>query len=222
MAPWIFFLLAILASAEPEPTRQNNQSNLMAAMSDMRRQSYHGFVILLQLLNNTDFLKSTEVTFLMPSDSDLSQADINLGNLQTFVLSHSIPAWLMINHMLRFPNRTMVPSNSQDQVLTITKARGTLGLYVNDARIISPNICQDSRISCHGISNVIKFTDESCSTVILTAKENKEGKQSAGSSFHAMLSHLHAKHSRATENKKKGGGIPFLPLHHQRRTAPLH
>ncbi|VVB15197.1 unnamed protein product [Arabis nemorensis] len=163
VAPLFFFLHTTLAAPAPEPQphpilRQNNQTtDLGSAISDMRRQSYNGFVILLHVLNDTNLFKNAEVTFLMPSDSDLSKADMSQEDLQTFILRHTIPAWLMINHMLRFPNQTLVPSSLPDRMFTITKSGGS-GIFVNNARVVDPNICQNSRISCHGISDVITFT----------------------------------------------------------------
>uniref|UniRef100_A0A0D3E184 FAS1 domain-containing protein n=1 Tax=Brassica oleracea var. oleracea TaxID=109376 RepID=A0A0D3E184_BRAOL len=166
ISPLFFFLLTILASTvtEPRPTpilRHDNQSSdLVSAISDMRRESYYGFVTLLHILNDTDFFRSQEITFLMPNDEDISQADMTRESLETFILRHAIPAWLMINHMLRFPNKTLVPCSIPDRMFTITKSGGS-GLFVNNARIVSPNICQNSRISCHGISNVITFNEDS-------------------------------------------------------------
>ncbi|KAL0642848.1 hypothetical protein Bca4012_041138 [Brassica carinata] len=150
---------------EPRPTpiliRHDNQSSdLVSAISDMRRESYYGFVTLLHILNDTDFFRSQEITFLMPNDEDISQADMTRESLETFILRHAIPAWLMINHMVRFPNKTLVPCSIPDRMFTITKSGGS-GLFVNNARIVSPNICQNSRISCHGISNVITFNEDS-------------------------------------------------------------
>ncbi|CAH2044482.1 unnamed protein product [Thlaspi arvense] len=174
VASLFFFLVATLASVEPRPTpiilRHDNQSSDFAsAISDMRRESYYGFVTLLHILNDTNLFRNQEITFLMPSDDDLSQADMSREDLQTFILRHTIPAWLLINHMLRFPNKTLVPCSIPDKMFTITRSGGS-GLYVNNARIVSPNVCQNSRISCHGISNVISFSEDSSSRVMLSHK----------------------------------------------------
>ncbi|WZZ36891.1 hypothetical protein YC2023_020292 [Brassica napus] len=80
----------------------------------------------------------------MPSDEDLSHAGMSQESLETFILRHRIPAWLMINHMLRFPNKTLVPCSIPDKMFTITKSRGS-GLFLNNARIVSPNICQNQQ-----------------------------------------------------------------------------
>ncbi|KAF3487430.1 hypothetical protein F2Q69_00056225 [Brassica cretica] len=77
-------------------------------------------------------------------------------------------AWLMINHLLRFPNKTLVPCSIPDKMFVITKSGRSGGLYVNNARIVSPNICRNSRVACHGVSNVITFTEDSFSKAILS------------------------------------------------------
>lgn len=172
IAPLFFFFLTILASTEPPHLilrhDNYNQTDLISALADMRRQSYNGFVILLRFLNDTNYFRNTDITFLMPSDNDISHADITPENLETFILKHTIPAWLMINHMLHFPNRTLVPCSLSDKMFTITKSGGS-GIYVNNARIVTPNVCQNSRISCHGISDVITFNQNSMSTKMLSS-----------------------------------------------------
>lgn len=175
MSPFFFFILTVLAvaSTEPRPTpilRHDNQSSdLYSAIADMRRESYYGFAILLHVLNDSNFFRNQEITFLMPSDDDLSQADMSQESLERFIMRHTIPAWLMINHMLRFPNRTLVPCSIPDRMYTITKSGGS-GIFVNNARIVSPNVCQNSRISCHGISNVISFGDDYLPKAMLSPK----------------------------------------------------
>lgn len=173
ITPLFFFFLTILASTDPPHLilrhDNYNQTDLISAMADMRRQSYNGFVILLRFLNDTNYFRNTDITFLMPSDNDISHADIHEDNLESFILRHTIPAWLMINHMLHFPNRTLVPCSLSDKMFTITKTGGS-GIYVNNARIVTPNVCQNSRISCHGISDVITFNQEdSFSTKMLSS-----------------------------------------------------
>ncbi|CAN7080378.1 unnamed protein product [Brassica oleracea var. botrytis] len=174
IAPFLFLFLTVLASTEPPPTpilRHGNQSSdLVSAIADMIRESYNGFgtLLLLHVLNDTNFYNNQEITFLMPSDDHLSQADMSQESLETFILRHTIPAWLMINHLLRFPNKTLVPCSIPDKMFVITKSGRSGGLYVNNARIVSPNICRNSRVACHGVSNVITFTEDSFSKAILS------------------------------------------------------
>ncbi|KAH0855555.1 hypothetical protein HID58_007911 [Brassica napus] len=64
IALFLFSLLTILATTvtEPRPTpilRHDNQSSdLFSAISDMRRESYYGFVTLLHVLNDTNVFKN--------------------------------------------------------------------------------------------------------------------------------------------------------------------
>ncbi|WZZ01269.1 hypothetical protein YC2023_073597 [Brassica napus] len=175
IAPFLFLFLTVLASTEPPPTpilRHDNQSSdLVSAIADMIRESYNGFgtLLLLHVLNDTNFYNNQEITFLMPSDDHLSQADMSQESLETFILRHTIPAWLMINHLLRFPNKTLVPCSIPDKMFVITKSGRSGGLYVNNARIVSPNICRNSRVACHGVSNVITFTEDSFSKAMLSS-----------------------------------------------------
>ncbi|XP_013647305.1 uncharacterized protein LOC106352180 [Brassica napus] len=177
----VFYMLCIIGLASrrglndlPPPTpilRHDNQSSdLVSAIADMIRESYNGFgtLLLLHVLNDTNFYNNQEITFLMPSDDHLSQADMSQESLETFILRHTIPAWLMINHLLRFPNKTLVPCSIPDKMFVITKSGRSGGLYVNNARIVSPNICRNSRVACHGVSNVITFTEDSFSKAILS------------------------------------------------------
>ncbi|RID59579.1 hypothetical protein BRARA_F02800 [Brassica rapa] len=177
----VFYMLCIIGLASrrgfndlPPPTpilRHDNQSSdLVSAIADMIRESYNGFgtLVLLHVLNDTNFYNNQEITFLMPSDDHLSQADMSQESLETFILRHTIPAWLMINHLLRFPNKTLVPCSIPDKMFVITKSGRSGGLYVNNARIVSPNICRNSRVACHGVSNVITFTEDSLSKTILS------------------------------------------------------
>lgn len=193
MSPFFFFILTVLAvaSTEPRPTpilRHDNQSSdLYSAIADMRRESYYGFAILLHVLNDSNFFRNQEITFLMPSDDDLSQADMSQESLERFIMRHTIPAWLMINHMLRFPNRTLVPCSIPDRMYTITKSGGS-GIFVNNARIVSPNVCQNSRISCHGISNVISFGDDYLPKAMLSPKMLSSVRGRINSSRHWKLS----------------------------------
>lgn len=163
MAPWfqwfVLLLLTLLSvvECESQPTNSFNQTDLQAAMSDMRSRSYYGFIILLKILNSQpNSLQNNDLTFLMPSDEQLSQFSITPDELHDFLLSHSIPTPLLLNHLLHFPNGSMVPSSIPSRVISITNS-GRSGLFVNNARIVTPNVCQTSSIRCHGISAALTF-----------------------------------------------------------------
>ncbi|KAI4305666.1 hypothetical protein L6164_029018 [Bauhinia variegata] len=157
MALWLILLIPLLTVADSQPTNGINQTDLQAAMTDMRMRSYYGFVILLKILDSIpNSLQSTDLTFLMPNDEQLSHFSITPGNLHDFILSHSIPTPLALNHLLHFPNGTLVPSSIPSRMIRITNI-GREGMFLNNAKIIIPNVCQSSWIKCHGISAALTF-----------------------------------------------------------------
>ncbi|XP_004491581.1 uncharacterized protein [Cicer arietinum] len=157
MAFWFILLLTLFAVGESQSTTTFNQTDLQTAMSDMRSRSYYGFVILLKILNSQpNSLQNNDLTFLMPNDEDLSKFSISTDELHDFLLSHSIPTPLLLNHLLHFPNGSVVPSGLPNKVISITNS-GRSGLFVNNAKIVTPNVCQSSLIRCHGISAALTF-----------------------------------------------------------------
>ncbi|XAR55277.1 hypothetical protein NMG60_11035308 [Bertholletia excelsa] len=157
MAFWLLILLPLLAVGESQSTNQINQTDLQVAMADMRAKSYNGFVILLKLLTSTiNSLEGGEITFFMPSDTELSTIALTSQHLQDFILSHSIPKALMVEYLLHFPTGALIPSSLPNRMITITN-NGRASLFVNNARIITPNICLNSMVRCHGINKAISF-----------------------------------------------------------------
>ncbi|WJX65073.1 hypothetical protein P8452_49774 [Trifolium repens] len=157
MSLWFILLLTLFAVGESQSTAAFNQTDLQTAMSDMRSRSYYGFVILLKILNSLpNQLQSNDLTFLMPNDEDLSHFSITTDELHDFLLSHSIPTALLLSHLLHFPNGSIVPSGLPSKVINITNS-SRAGLFVNNARIVTPNVCQNSLIRCHGISAAMTF-----------------------------------------------------------------
>ncbi|KAJ4730187.1 hypothetical protein OWV82_002857 [Melia azedarach] len=158
MALWFLILLPLfLDVGESQSTYQINQTDLQTAIADMRAKSYHGFVMLLKMLNSTpNSLQTTDVTFLMPNDEKLSQLTLSPDHLRDFILSHSIPTALVFGNLLHFPNGTLVPSTLPGRMLSITNT-GKSGMFVNNARIVSSNVCVNSLMKCHGISSAITF-----------------------------------------------------------------
>ncbi|XP_045829323.1 uncharacterized protein LOC123920994 [Trifolium pratense] len=157
MSLWSILLLTLFAVGESQSTAAFNQTDLQTAMSDMRSRSYYGFVILLKILNSLpNQLQSNDFTFLMPNDEDLSHFSITTDELHDFLLSHSIPTALLLSHLLHFPNGSIVPSGLPNKVINITNS-GRAGLFVNNARVVTPNVCLNSLIRCHGISAAMTF-----------------------------------------------------------------
>ncbi|KAI3440949.1 uncharacterized protein J3R85_002984 [Psidium guajava] len=155
MAFWFFILLQICALAESRLTDEVNRTDLHKAMADMRMKSYHGFVILLQMLNTyPDALHGSNITFLMPNDQQLSKASVSRDDLQDFILSHSIPVQLPMTNLVHFPNRTLLPTCLPNRMISITN-NGRSGMFVNNARIVNPDVCLRSLIRCHGISDTL-------------------------------------------------------------------
>ncbi|XP_023511643.1 uncharacterized protein LOC111776440 [Cucurbita pepo subsp. pepo] len=126
-------------------------------MDNMISKSYHGFVILLKILNSShkDW-QNSELTFFMPPDQELSQAAISPERIHDFVLNHSIPTALLLNNLLHFPNGSLVPSSIPNRMIRITNCR-KMSVCVNDARIVTPNVCLNSSIRCHGISTTMTY-----------------------------------------------------------------
>lgn len=168
MAPWFFVLLFLVSNAQATTI---NQTDLQVAMDDMRLKSYHGFVILLKILNSSHkTLQNSDITFFMPTDQELSQAYIAPDQLEEFVLSHSIPTGLLLNNLLHFPNGSLVPSSIPNRMISITNCR-KMGVCVNNARIVTPNVCFNSAIRCHGISTTLTYENTSFSDS-LSAKQS--------------------------------------------------
>lgn len=164
MALWFVLLVTLFTVGESQSQSQStitfNQTDLQTAMADMRSKSYYGFVILLKILNSQpNSLQNNDMTFLMPNDEDLSKFSITPEQLRDFLLSHSIPTPLLLNHLLHFPNGSVVPSSLPSRVISITNSGRSGGLFVNNARIVTPNVCLNSLIRCHGISAALTFDD---------------------------------------------------------------
>lgn len=171
MAPWFFVLLFLVGNAQAMAI---NQTDLQAAMDDMRLKSYHGFVILLKILNSSHkTLQNSDITFFMPTDQELSQVAISPDRLEDFVLSHSIPTALLLNNLLHFPNGSLVPSSIPNRMISITNCR-KMGVCVNNARIVTPNVCLSSSIRCHGISTTITYDNTSFSDTLPAKQSSAE------------------------------------------------
>ncbi|CAN6574135.1 unnamed protein product [Malus baccata var. baccata] len=138
MAFWLFIFL-LFAVGDSKPTNPINQTNLQAAIADMRTRSYHGFFILLKIVNNSipDSLQNSGITFLMPNDHEISEAAVTPDQIHEFILSHSIPTVL---DLLRFPNGTLAPSNIPSKIITVTKSKRS-SLLLKNAKIVTPNVC---------------------------------------------------------------------------------
>lgn len=158
-----FFFLPAFAVAQIPLQNHINQTDVHQAMVDMRSRSFHGFVILLKLLNTLpNSIPTTGITFLMPSNQHLAEASINPENLRDFLGIHSFPMALTMRDILHFPDGSLIPSGAPSRMLSITNgARSGSGIFVNNARIMTPNVCISAFIRCHGISAPISVNGTS-------------------------------------------------------------
>ncbi|KAJ0076521.1 hypothetical protein Patl1_35325 [Pistacia atlantica] len=61
--------------------------------------------------------------------------------------------------MLHFANGTLLPSNLLGRMLSITNNRKS-SMFVNNAKIVTSNVCVNSLIKCHGISLEVAFDND--------------------------------------------------------------
>ncbi|KAF3776271.1 hypothetical protein EJ110_NYTH48686 [Nymphaea thermarum] len=148
-----FVLLSIFTATAQQPPR--NESDVDSAVGNMRERSYYGFIMLLQMLNWQTVASRNGITFLIPADKELASASIAPEQIQDFILSHSILTPLYFNNMLHFPTGTLIPTGLPNFMLDITN-NGPYDFYLNNAKIVAPNVCQSATIKCHGIDAVIQ------------------------------------------------------------------
>jgi len=87
-------------------------------------------------------------TLLIPDDQLLSDIFIPEDEVIEFISRHLIPSRLLLHHLTDLPNRTMLPTNNQGYMLTISR-NGTTKFLFNNAELVLPNICVAGTIACH-------------------------------------------------------------------------
>ncbi|PIA30894.1 hypothetical protein AQUCO_05300020v1 [Aquilegia coerulea] len=156
-----FFFLAVYLLFTSQPITPANQTELHAALEDMRSSSYHGFVILLQMLNSVpNSIRSGNITFLMPNDIELSNSVITPDSLDEFLLSHSVPTALLLDDFAHLPTGTVLPTSYPHKTINV-RDFGRANFFVNNAKIVKPNVCSSSTIKCHGVTSIIMFNHDS-------------------------------------------------------------
>ncbi|CAI8590538.1 unnamed protein product [Vicia faba] len=149
-------IIFLFGFAKSQPTiHPFNNTDLQAAIADMRSKSFYGFAMLLQMLNGTS-QPSREMTYLMPDDRELSASTISANGIEDFLLSHAIPMPLYFNDLSHFPTGTLVPSGMNSRMIRIHN-RGRGDYFVNNAQIVSANVCLSSVIKCHGVDAIIEY-----------------------------------------------------------------
>lgn len=155
-----FIFLAFCLIYVSQPIKPANQTDLLAALEDMRSSSYHGFVILLQMLNRKpNSLQDKEMTFLMPSDAELSNFVITPDSLHEFLLSHSVPTAFLFDNLKHLPSGTVLPSSYPNKAINL-KDDGNSVISLNNAKFVKPNVCSSFSIKCNGITEIIKFENQ--------------------------------------------------------------
>lgn len=146
------FLLILLISSVSAAT--NSTSDILQAIQEMRTANYFTFVMLINMAP-ADLIQGN-ITFLMPRDRTLSQTLIQENDVADFLLQHSIPSPLLFDHLEHFPTGSMIPTSKPDLFLRVANS-GNKRFFLNNARVISPNICTKSAsIRCHGIDQVLE------------------------------------------------------------------
>lgn len=160
-AAWILvvFLMAASSSVATVRVSRNAKTDLAMAIEEMQKANYFTFVVLINLAP-PDELVHANLTFLMPKDMSLSGNTAYLkhpSSVADFLLRHSIPSPLLLEHLLRFPTGSILPTSQPGFFLNITSGGRRRNFSLNNVRITSPNICtRGSSIRCHGVDGVIQ------------------------------------------------------------------
>lgn len=163
---WIVVLTILLMAASSSSSAatvrlsSNAETDLAIAIEEMQKANYFTFVVLINLAPPDELLQAN-LTFLMPKDISLSGNSSHLNHpnsISDFLLRHSIPSPLLLEHLLHFPTGSILPTSQPSFFLNITNIDGSRKSFsLNNVRITSPNICsRRSSIRCHGIDGVIQ------------------------------------------------------------------
>ncbi|XP_028754986.1 uncharacterized protein LOC114714414 [Neltuma alba] len=99
----------------------------------MRSKSYHGFAMLLKMLNATS-QANQELTFFMPDDREFQHPPLQ-HRIEEFLLSHAMPC-LCISVTDSFPYSYwhLVPSGIRNKMMRIHN-RGRGAFFLNNAQV---------------------------------------------------------------------------------------
>ncbi|OMP08847.1 hypothetical protein COLO4_06064 [Corchorus olitorius] len=132
-----------------------DDQDLRVATEEMQKASYFAFVMLINMFP-LDRKFQGNVTFLMPNDRMLSKTIIPESEVSAFLYRHSIPSALFLEDLLHIPTGSILPSSEPEYMLNISNGGGRRSFFLNNVKIISPNICTaGSSIRCHGINGVL-------------------------------------------------------------------
>ncbi|XP_022742165.1 fasciclin-like arabinogalactan protein 21 [Durio zibethinus] len=184
MATYIITLVLLLMLFFQSTTSTNippKDQDLRVAIEEMQKANYFTFVM---LINKSPFDRKFlgKVTFLMPNDRMLSKTIIPQNAVSSFLHSHSIPSPLFFEHLQYIPIGSILPSSMPEYVLNISSGGGRRSPFLNNVRIISPNICTaGSSIRCHGVDGVLSKVKSPGSNILSlpTCSNNKDSVASA-------------------------------------------
>ncbi|KAK9095578.1 hypothetical protein Scep_027047 [Stephania cephalantha] len=160
------FTSAFAVSVMTTPWRRN----LSDAIKEMQDAKYYSFVMLIKMHPLETLLRN--VTFFMPSDKILSDSALSADGVHRFLQEHSMPAPLLFDQLRIFPTASMIPTSRAGFMLNVSN-NGVNSFFINNVRIVGPNICtsgssiriqisspnictsSESSIRCHGISGVL-------------------------------------------------------------------
>ncbi|XP_052186673.1 FAS1 domain-containing protein SELMODRAFT_448915-like [Diospyros lotus] len=146
-------LISSLAASEDDIVSSRNQ-DLAVATEEMQTANYFTFVMLINM--EPASLIQGNVTFLMPNDRTLAKTLMPENAVVDFLLRHTIPSPLLIDHLLHLPTNSIIPTAEPGFALKVSN-HGRKSFYLNNVRITSPNICTaGSSIRCHGIDGVVQ------------------------------------------------------------------
>lgn len=157
-------LLVLLMTFLPSVILPSNlppkNHDLLVAIEEMKKANYFTFVMLINM-SPLDHRILGNVTFLMPKDQALSNALVSQNSISDFLFRHSIPSPLLFEQFDHIPTGSIIPSSQPQYMLNITNC-GRRNFFLNNVKIISPNLCTSGNsIRCHGINGVLVDDDSS-------------------------------------------------------------
>ncbi|KAL6501022.1 hypothetical protein OROHE_025219 [Orobanche hederae] len=132
-------------------TTTSVNDDITVATQEMQKANYFAFVMLVNMAPRDITRDGNGITFLMPNDKTLSKTDMSESSVVDFLLRHSIPSPLLMDHLEHFPTGSMIPTSKPGFVFKVAN-NGRRRFFLSNVRITSPNICtKGSLIRCHGI-----------------------------------------------------------------------
>lgn len=151
-------LLAVFISWTPANIHAAKSKDLLAAIEEMQRSTYYTYVVLINMAPDSLNIQGN-VTFLMPNDRILANSTFLNNDVSQFILTHAIPGSLFFEDLQHFPTGSMIPTLKPDTMLHVLNS-GRRHFFLNNIQIVTPNICTNSSIKCHGIDGVITQVDQ--------------------------------------------------------------